>query len=87
MSTESGSGEVRFAVSSVDCIACTPAFREGLKRSAGVKDVRALPMLNMMVVKFDPSKTREPDVKDDILGVAAKSGFKGMVVFANERRR
>ena len=86
MNAQSASGEVRFTIASIDCVACTPAFREGLKRSVGVRDVRALPMLNMMVVKFDPSKTRDPDVKEDILRVAAKSGFKGMVVFANERR-
>ena len=87
MSAEARGGEVRFTIASIDCVACVPAFREGLKRSTGIREVTALPMLNKLVVKFDSSKVGEPAVKDSILDVAARAGFKGMVVFPTERRR
>jgi copper chaperone CopZ len=72
---------VRFSVSGINCVACTPAFRRELARVEGVGSVKELPMLNHVVVEFDPTRTEESYVRARISEVAEKSGFKGKVVF------
>ncbi|MDG6988159.1 MAG: hypothetical protein JRN21_02415 [Nitrososphaerota archaeon] len=76
----------RFSVSSVSCVACTPAFRKGLSRSEGVLDVRELPMLNMVVVEFDPARTDEAKIRREVEAVSAKAGFKGKVIFPGKKK-
>ena len=74
--------KIQFTVSSIGCVACTPAFRKGLQRSTGVRSVSELPMLNRVVVEFDPSTTDEARVKEEIYSVAEKAGFKGKVIIS-----
>lgn len=76
----------RFSVSSMNCVACTPAFRRGLSRSEGVVDVRELPMLNLVVVEFDPARTDEAKIMREVEAVAAKAGFKGKVIFPGKKK-
>ena len=79
-------GTLRFSVSSISCVACTPAFRKGLSGSEGVLGVRELPMMNRVVVEFDPSRTDEAKLRREVEAVAAKAGFKGMVIFSNQKK-
>ena len=72
----------RFAVSSISCVASAPACRKGLQRCPGVRAVVELPMLNRVVVEFDPSATDEARVREEIYRVAEKAGFKGKVVIS-----
>lgn len=77
-------GEVRrvqFYASGLNCVACTRAFREGL-RSPGIRRVQESPMLNRVVVEFDPSVTDEAKVAEEMRAVAGRAGFKGRVVFS-----
>jgi copper chaperone CopZ len=73
--------KVRFSVSGINCVACTPAFRRELARVEGVSSVKELPMLNYVAVEFDPTKTDECYVRARISELAERSGFKGKVVF------
>ena len=83
MSSENGeeTGRVKFYVSSISCVACTPAYRKGL-RSPGIRKVRELAMLNRVEVEFDPSMTDEAAVEEEVRRVAARAGFKGKVIFS-----
>ena len=74
--------KIQFSVSSISCVACTPAFRKGLQRTAGVRGVSELPMLNKVVVEFDPCATDEARVREEIYSVAEKAGFKGRVIIS-----
>jgi copper chaperone CopZ len=74
--------EIRFSVASISCVACTPAFKKGLERVKGISDVRQLPMLNKVIVEYDPSKADEARVKDAIFEVADRAGFKGKVIIS-----
>jgi copper chaperone CopZ len=73
--------KVRFSVSGINCLACSPAFRRGLARFEGIRSVKGLPMLDKVVVEFDPSKTNESRVRAEISIVAERSGFKRKVIF------
>ena len=74
--------EIRFSVATISCVACTPVFRKGLERVEGVKEVRELPMLNKVVVDYDPGKADEETVKQEIQRVADRAGFKGKVIIS-----
>lgn len=71
---------IQFSVSSISCVACAPAIRKGLRRTAGIRAVSELPMLNTVVVEFDPAETDEARVREEIFSVAEKAGFKGKVI-------
>ena len=73
---------IQFSVSSISCVACTPAFRKGLRRNVGVREVSELPMLNKVVVEFDPDATDEARVREEIYSIAEKAGFKGRVIIS-----
>ena len=77
--------EVRFTVASASCVACTPAFKKGLGRVEGITEVRQLPMLNKVVVEFDPALAEEGRVREEILRVAERAGYKGRVIISGER--
>jgi copper chaperone CopZ len=74
--------KIEFSVASISCVACTPAFKKGLEHVEGVKNVRQLPMLNRIVVEFDPTKADETEVKGGIFKVAERAGFKGKVIIS-----
>ena len=80
------SREVRFTVASISCVACTPAFRNGLKKSPGIGTVREFPMMNRVVVEFDPAMTSEDHVKEMISKVADRAGYGGRVIFSEKER-
>lgn len=71
--------EVRFSVASISCVACTPAFKKGLMRTEGINEVKQLPMLNKVVVEYDPERASEVEVERRIFEVADRVGFKGKV--------
>jgi copper chaperone CopZ len=73
---------IQFSIASLSCVACTSAFKKGLDHLDGVKDVSQLPMFNKIVVEFDPKTIEEAKMKDEILHVAEKAGFKGKVIIS-----
>lgn len=87
MSGHRAKGEaVRFSISSISCVACTPAFRKGLARAEGIRAVKEFPMLNSVTVEFDSSLTDDATVRGEITRVAERAGFKGRVVFSERKR-
>ena len=74
--------KIEFSVASISCVACTPAFKKGLEHLEGVRDVKQLPMLNKIIVEFDPTKAEETEVKEEIFKVAERAGFKGKVIIS-----
>jgi copper chaperone CopZ len=74
--------EIRFSVASISCVACTPAFKKGLERVEGVGRVRQFPMLNKIVIDYDPEKVDESKVRQEIYRVAETAGFKGKVIIS-----
>jgi copper chaperone CopZ len=68
-------------VRTIDCVACSPAFKRELGRLGGVRSVRALVMLNKILVEFDPSVITEERIKEKIMKVGSKAGFEGKIVF------
>lgn len=66
---------------SLDCIACTPVFRRELQKIDGIKEVKELPLLNKIIVEFDPAGINKELVRKEIESVASRSGFKDRVVF------
>ena len=74
--------EIRFSVASISCVACTPAFKKGLEHVEGIREVRQLPMLNKVIVDYDPEKADEARVKEEIFKVAERAGFKGKVIIS-----
>ena len=73
---------IQFTVASISCVACTPAFKKGLERVDGVIGVTQLPMLNKIVVEFDPAKVDETRIEREIFSVTEKAGFKGKVIIS-----
>lgn len=65
-------------------MACIPVFRKGLEQFEGISNVKQLPMLNRVVVEFDPLMTNETRVRDKIFDVAEKAGFKGKVIISRQ---
>ncbi|MHB1868282.1 MAG: hypothetical protein ACYCPP_04990 [Nitrososphaerales archaeon] len=74
--------KIEFSVASISCVACTPAFKKGLEHLEGVRDVKQLPMLNKIIVEFDPTKSEETEVREEIFKVAERAGFKGKVIIS-----
>jgi copper chaperone CopZ len=72
--------KIQFTVASISCVVCTPFFKKALEHVDGVKGVTQLPMMNMIVVEFDPAKVDEAKVREEIFDVAEKAGFKGKVI-------
>lgn len=85
LSPASQPGKVRFSVASINCVACTPAFKKGLERVEGIMGVRQFPMLNERVVEYDSAKTHEAEVREEILKVADRAGFKGKVIISRQK--
>lgn len=73
---------IQFSIASISCVACTPAFKKGLEHVDGVKGVSQLPMFNKIVVEFDPKTIEEARVKEKIIDLAEKAGFKGKVIIS-----
>jgi hypothetical protein len=74
-------GEVSFSIQTIDCIACSPALGRGLRTIRGVLEVKDLPMLNRMIVVYDPLLMDRPTVLREIAHVAEKSGLGGKILF------
>lgn len=74
--------KIQFSVASISCVACTPAFKKGLAKVEGVKEVAQLPMLNRIIVEFDPAAVNESSVREAIFDIAKKAGFKGKVIIS-----
>lgn len=85
-STPSKREEVSFSVQTIDCIACSPAFGRGLRTVRGVLEVKDLPMMNRMIVVYDPRLMDRPTVLWEIVRVAKKSGLGGKILFGPPRR-
>jgi copper chaperone CopZ len=79
-----GPTSVQFYVASISCISCTPVFGRNLRRLEGVLNVRESPMFNKIGVEFDPTTTSADRVKEGILNVAEKAGFKGKIVMLSQ---
>jgi copper chaperone CopZ len=79
---EQKAGKISFSVASISCVACTPAFKKGLERIEGIENVSQLPMLNKIVVEFEPAKIDEAKVKEEIFNIAEKVGFSGKIIIS-----
>lgn len=74
--------KISFSVATIECIACTPVFKRELLKLSGIKNVQPLVMMNQINVEIDPEIISIDKVKEEILEIAAKTGFEGKVVFA-----
>ena len=70
-----------FTVKTIECVACTPAFKRQLGMLKGVKSVRPRIMLNRIEVEFDDRVISKQEIKNRILEIGAKSGFGGKILF------
>jgi hypothetical protein len=68
-------------VNTIDCIVCSPFFRKELNRIDGIVSVDTLPMLNKILVAFDPDKISTEKTKREILRIAAKGRFGSKIIF------
>jgi len=75
--------EISFSVSGIQCIACTPYFKRELQKIPGIKEVKALVMMNMINVEIDEDITTRDEVKHEILKIAARAGLGGKIVFSH----
>jgi copper chaperone CopZ len=76
-----GRRAVSFTVQSIDCIACTPAFRRNLERLPGVLSVKELPITNKIIVEYDDSKLGIEALTSEIRSVSRWAGFGDKVIF------
>jgi copper chaperone CopZ len=74
--------EIHLSIVSISCLTCTPAFKRGLERVNGIRNVRQLPMLNKMIVDYDPERSDEAEINQEILRAAEKAGLKGKVIIS-----
>lgn len=74
--------EIRLSIASISCLACTPAFKRGLERVNGIRNVRQLPMLNRMIVDYDSEKSDETEINREVLRAAKKAGLEGKVIIS-----
>lgn len=72
---------ISFSVATIECIACTPVFKRELLKLSGIKDVKTLVMMNQINVEIDLEIISPDQVKEEILEIAAKTGFGGKVIF------
>jgi len=73
---------IHLSIVSISCLACDPTLTRGLERVNGIEKVRQLPMLNKMIVDYDPERFNETEINQEILKAAEKAGLKGKVIIS-----
>ena len=75
------SARLSFTVSSLDCIVCMPIFQRELVKITGIQRVKALPLLNKIVVEFAPADVSQEEVKRIVTAIAEKAGLAEKIIF------